>query len=247
MHRPSAAWDAVVLNASRPLFRSIRMRRAVAYALDRVPLARVFADVPGESIVPPAIAGFGDAAPYPLRGDLKEARRLAGGGRHRATLYYCTNGAFGGSNQAQPAVMLRRQLARIGIAVTITNPSCAADNRYDANSRRADLVLASFYNPVLDPEAFVSNVVFTDSLGGALGRGLWSEPAFRERVRRAHALRGVARVAGYRSIERDLLRALPIVVYGYWDGTVGYFSPHVGCRIIPPGVGVIDLAVLCKA
>jgi ABC-type transport system substrate-binding protein len=246
LHRPSPAWDAVVLNASRPLFQSIRMRRAVAYALDRVPLARAFADIPGESIVPRAIAGFGNAAPYPLRGDLQTARRLAGAGRHRARLYYCTNGVFGGSNQAEPAVLIRRQLARIGIAVSITSPSCSADNRYDANSRRADLVLGSFYNPVLDPEPFVSTVVFTDMRGAALGRGPWSDPAFRARVRRAHALQGAARVAGFRRIEDDLLRALPIVVYGYWDGTVGYFSPHVGCRIIPPGVGVIDLAALCK-
>jgi hypothetical protein len=25
-----------------------------------------------------------------------------------------------------------------------------------------------------------------------------------------------------------------------------YFSPHVGCRIIPPGVGAVDLGALCK-
>jgi ABC-type transport system substrate-binding protein len=246
VHRPTPGTDAVVLNASRPLFRSLRMRRAVAYALDRVSLARAFDDVPGQSIVPRAVAGFGRAAPFPLRGDLRTARRLAGAGRHRATLYYCTNGAFGGSNQAKPAVLIRRQLARIGIAVTITNPSCAADNRHDANSRRADLVLASSYFPLLDPEQFVSTVVFTDFLGGALGPGLWSEPAFRRRVRRAHALQGAARVAAFRGIEHDLLRAVPLVVYGYWDGTLGYFSSRVGCRIFPPGAGVLDLGMLCK-
>jgi hypothetical protein len=238
--------DVVVLNGSRPLFRSLRMRRAVAYALDRVALARVFNDVPGESIVPRAVAGFGRAMPYPLRGDLVTARRLAGGGRHRATLYYCTNGPFGGSNQAQPAAMIRRQLARIGIVVTITNPSCAANGRHDANSRRADLVLASMYDPLLDPERFISTVVFTDFLGGALGDGLWTQPAFRQRFRRAHALQGTARVAAFRRIEDDLLRALPLVPYGYWDGTLGYFSPRVGCRIVPPGVAAIDLSVLCK-
>jgi ABC-type transport system substrate-binding protein len=245
LHRPVPAWDAVVLNASRPLFRSIRMRRAVAYALDRVPLARGFDDVPGASIVPPAVAGFAHAPPYPLRGDLEAARRLAGGGRHRATLYYCTNGAFGGSNQTQPAVMIRRQLARIGIAVSITNPSCAADNRHDRNSRRADLILASTYDTLLDPERFISTVVFSNFRGGALGQGVWTDPAFRARLRRAHVLHGSARDVAFRRIEADLLRAVPVVVYGYWDGTIGYFSPYVGCRIVPPGVGVIDLGALC--
>jgi hypothetical protein len=222
------------------------MRRAVAYALDRVPLARGFADVPGESIVPPAVAGFARAAPYSLRGDLRAARRLAGGGRHRATLYYCTNGAFGGSNQTQPAVMIRRQLARIGIAVSITNPSCAADNRHDRNSRQADLVLASTYDTLLDPERFISTVVFSNFRGSALGRGLWTDPGFRARIRRAHALQGTARGVAFRQIEDDLLHAVPIVVYGHWDGTIGYFSHRVGCRIVPPGLGVIDLGALCK-
>jgi serine/threonine-protein kinase len=246
LHRPTPGWDAVVLNASRPLFRSRRMRLAVAYALDRVALAHSFNDVPGESLVPPAVAGFGRAALYPLRGDLRTARRLAGGGRHRATLYYCTNGVFGGSGQLQPAVLIRQELARIGIDVAITSPPCNGDDRHDANSRRADLILASDYDTVLDPERFVVSTVESNFHHGLLGRGLWTEPPFRAGLRRAHALRGAARAAAFRRIEDELLRAAPIVVYGSWDGTLGYFSPHVGCRIVPPGVGVIDLAALCK-
>jgi ABC-type transport system substrate-binding protein len=244
LHRLTPAWDAVVLNASRPLFRSLRMRLAVQYALDRVALAHSFNDVPGESLVPPAVAGFGRAV-YPLRGDLDKARRLAGEGRHRAVLYYCTNGVFGGSGQVHPAVLIRRQLARIGIDVTITSPACNADDKHDANSRRADLVLASQYDPVLDPEGFIVSTVESDYHHGLLGRGLWTTPRFRARLRRAHALRGAARLAAFRRIDLDLLRAAPIAVYGDWDFTVGYFSPHVGCRIIPPGVGAIDLGALC--
>jgi hypothetical protein len=141
--------------------------------------------------------------------------------------------------------MIRRQLARIGIAVSITNPSCAADNRHDRNSRRADLILASTYDTLLDPERFISTVVFSNFRGGALGQGIWTDPAFRARLRRAHVLHGSARAVAFRRIEADLLRAVPVVVYGYWDGTIGYFSPHVGCRIVPPGVGVIDLGALC--
>ena len=80
----------------------------------------------------------------------------------------------------------------------------------------------------------------------ALGAGLWTQPGFRARLRHAHALSGAARVGAFRRIESDLLRAAPIAVYGYWDGTIGYFSPRVGCRIVRPGVGVIDLGALCK-
>ena len=246
LHKLTPAWDAVVLNASRPLFRTLRMRLAVEYALDRVALARSFRDVPGESLVPPAVPGFDRLIPFPLGGDLERARRLAGPGRHRAVLYYCTNGLFGGSGQLQPAVQIRKQLARIGLDVTITSPPCNADDRHDANSTRADLILASNYDPVLDPEAFIVGTVESNYHRGLLGRGLWTSPGFRAQLRRAHALRGTARLAAFRRIELELLRAAPIAVYGYWDFTVGYFSPHIGCRVIPPGIGAIDLGALCK-
>jgi len=107
------------------------MRLAVQYALDRVALAHSFGDVPGQSLVPPPVAGFGDATVYPARGNLQKARRLAGKRRRQATLYYCANGVFGGSGQVQPAVLIRRQLARIGIDVTITSPPCNGDDRHD--------------------------------------------------------------------------------------------------------------------
>ena len=246
LHRPVAGLDAVVLNASRPLFRSLRMRLAVQYALDRVALARSFNDVPAQSLVPSPVTGFGHEVVYPPRGDVKKARRLAGRGRRHATLYFCANGVFGGSAQLEPAVLIRRQLARIGIDVTITSPPCNSNDRHDRNSRRADLILASQYEPVLDPEGFISSTVESSFHHGLLGRGLWTTPRFQAQLRRAHALRGAARVAAFGRIGLALLRAAPIAVYGQWDGTVGYFSPHVGCRIIPPGVGAVDLGALCK-
>jgi ABC-type transport system substrate-binding protein/predicted Ser/Thr protein kinase len=246
LHRQVGGWDGVVFNASRRLFRSRRMRLAVQYALDRVALAHSFGDVPGQSLVPPPVAGFGDATVYPARGNLQKARRLAGKRRRQATLYYCANGVFGGSGQVQPAVLIRRQLARIGIDVTITSPPCNGDDRHDANSRRADMILASQYNPALDPEDFIVSIVESDYHRGLLGRGLWTTRSFRARLRSAHGLRGRERVAAFRQLELDLLRAAPIAVYGHWDGTVGYFSPRVGCAIVPPGIGAVDLGTLCK-
>jgi len=142
--------------------------------------------------------------------------------------------------------LIRQQLARIGVAVTITSPPCNGNDRQDANSRRADLILASDFDPVRDPERFIASTVDSDFHHALLGRGLWTTARFRARLRRAHTLSGAARVVAFRRLEDELLRAAPIAVYGSWDGTVGYFSPRVGCRIVPPGVGVIDLAALCK-
>jgi serine/threonine-protein kinase len=246
LYRAIPAWDGVVLNAARPLFRDVRMRRAVEYALDRTTLARNYADLPSDGIVPPAVPGFGAQLAYPLVPDLEQARRLAGPRRRKAVLYYCTNGPFGGTGHARVAALIRAELARIGIAVSIVAPPCAPNSRYDAHSRRADLILASVFDPVLDPESFLATVLARDnSLGSALGRGLWTQRRFLARVRLAHVLRGTVRLDAYRQLDRDLLRAAPIAVFGsFYEGH--YFSPHVGCRIIPPGVGAVDLGALCK-
>jgi len=245
LHTPTPGWDGIVFNAARPLFRDVRMRRAVEYALDRRALAAAFNDLPSDQIVPPAVPGFGNAHTYALAPDLATARRLVGGRHPHAVLYLCTNGVFGSPGQERVAALVRSELARIGIVVTITEPSCASNDRYDTHSAHADLILASVFNVELDPEPFVADVLRAGTLGAALGRGLWTEPSFLARVRRAGALRGNQRRAAYLRLERDLLRAAPVAVYGsYYGGD--YFSPKVRCRIVPPGVGALDLGALCK-
>jgi ABC-type oligopeptide transport system substrate-binding subunit len=49
--------DYIVFNTRRPLFRSVLLRRAVNYALDRRALAAAYDD-PADQIVPPAVPGF---------------------------------------------------------------------------------------------------------------------------------------------------------------------------------------------
>jgi ABC-type transport system substrate-binding protein len=237
--------DVLVLNAARPLFEDVRIRRAVAYALDRRILAGSYADLPTDGIVAPAVPGFGPAHVYPLSPDLATARRLAGHARRRAVLYYCTNGPFGGTGHAHVAALVRSELARIGISVAIVAPPCSPDSRYDAHSRHADLILASTFSPILDPEPFLSQRLPGDQLGNALGRGLWTDPQFLARVRHADTLTGRARRLEYRQLERQLLEAAPVAVFGsFYDGH--YLSPHVGCHIVPPGANVVDLGMLCK-
>ena len=129
--------------------------------------------------------------------------------------------------------------------VSIVAPPCSADNRYDAHSRQADLILTSTFSPILDPEAFLSQLLSHGQLGSALGSGLWTEPQFLARVRRAAAFTGSARRATYRRLEQELLRAAPVAAFGsFYDGH--YLSPHVGCRIVQEAANVIDLGMLCK-
>src|SRR5205823_13856264 len=74
---PAPLLDYIVFNTNRPLFRGVRLRRAVNYATDRRALAAAFGDAPADRIVPPAVPGFPARRIYPLdRPDLVTARKL---------------------------------------------------------------------------------------------------------------------------------------------------------------------------
>jgi ABC-type transport system substrate-binding protein len=236
--------DGLVLNASRPLFSDVRLRRAVAYALDRRALAKAFDDDPSDSVVPRAVVGFRPGTLYPLTPDLATARRLAGDRRRHARLWYCINGVFGDPRQGRIAQLIRSQLAAIRIDVSIVRSNCNQRSRYDRTSRGADLIMFSGGSPVRDPAAFFSWILDGRTYGGALGRGIWSQPTFRRRVARAAALSGRARTRAYTQLVRELMRQAPYAIYGsYFD--VEYFSPQARCRVFQRALGFVDLGALC--
>ena len=82
---PQLALDYFVLNTHRPLFRDVRLRQAVNYAIDRTKLARLgepcqpLPDRPADHYLPPGMPGYRDTQVYPLTPDLAKARALAHG------------------------------------------------------------------------------------------------------------------------------------------------------------------------
>ena len=236
--------DGLVLNAGRPLFADARMRQAVNYALDRRALASAFSDDPADEFVPPAVAGFEAGSVYPLEPDLARARRLAGGGTHRAKLWYCINGIFGSPAQGQIAQLIRSQLARIGIAVSIVRSNCDTKSRYDRSSRTADLVMFSAGSPNRDAADFLRWALHGDEYGAALGPGPWRDRKFQRRVARAAALRGRSRTRAYVALVGELMRAAPFAIYGSYVSSE-YFSPNVRCKLFQRALGFVDLGALC--
>ena len=165
--------DYIVLNANRPLFRDVRLRRAVNYALDRPKLAQSFHDEPGDQIVTPAVDGFPAGAVYPVDGpDLETARRLAGNRDRKAVLTYCTFFPFGDDGLRLVAPLVKADLARIGIDVSIVRTD-ECPQEYDASSNRADLLLVTNFGSQV-PDA----LPFLDM---ALNRGRYRRPSARGR------------------------------------------------------------------
>jgi hypothetical protein len=125
--------------------------------------------------------------------------------------------------------------------------SCSQNGRYDARSRRADLILVSqLGEDERDPEPFLDQVLARDGrFGSALGPGHWTSSRFRNELEHARPLRGNARTVAYRRIVGRLMRAAPFAVYGSWVWSE-YFSPKVGCKVFQGEYGVVDLGAVCK-
>jgi DNA-binding SARP family transcriptional activator/ABC-type transport system substrate-binding protein len=216
-------------NYERPLFSSVRMRRAVQYALDRVALADASADgvvIPATRLLSPRLPGY-DATPlYPPRGDLRRARALAGGRKARAVVYTWDDPPYTDAfNRA-----LREQLAAIGIKTTVLRMDQAKGfEREKAN--RADLSWGGL--PANTPD-----------LGAYLQPLSWLPPEYSDEIRRISTLsspeRERAALSLARRIDRDSLfavyatRAMPELV-----------SRRLGCIVHHPVYAGVDLAALC--
>jgi ABC-type transport system substrate-binding protein/tRNA A-37 threonylcarbamoyl transferase component Bud32 len=228
--------DYIVFNTRRPLFRDVRLRRAVSYALDRRALAASFSDGPADQIVSPAVPGFPAGRVYPLQPDLATARRLAGGRSRSAVLYFCGN-----PQERKVAQIVRSNLARIRMSVSIVESQDCPGRWQDA-----DLLLQTdLQSEERDPMPFLDKALSSGDFGSPLGPGPWNDPTFRRQLERARPLRGDARIAVYRRLVGELTRIAPFAVYGTYVWSQ-YLSPKVGCRVFLSEYGFVDLGALCK-
>ena len=224
--------DYIVLNANRPLFRDARLRRAVNYALDRPALAAAFHDTPGDQIVPPGRRRLSrPARSIPSTGPtsrLPGGSQASGTGTPSSPTARSSRTATTASRPVAPIV--KANLARIGIDVSIVRTDqCPPD--YDASSSRADLLLVTnFGSHVSDPLPFLDRALARGRYASALGPGPWYSPSFRRRFEAARALRGTARTRAYVRLERELMRAAPFAVYGTFSFGQ-YVAPRIGCEV----------------
>jgi ABC-type transport system substrate-binding protein len=233
---PSPGMDAIAFNTRRPLFHDARMRRAVAYALDRSALARVFGEQPSDRLIPPAVNGTGGVIAFSGEPDLAAARRLAGGGkRHAATLYYC-----GESINRRIAEIVRSNLAQIGIDVHIDASLGCLTGPETRRLAAADLQLVSNFDALPDPAPFLEF-----ALGNPYSVPAWRDPGLRAQIEAAHGTHGAERRATYARLERRVVRdAMPIAVYASGVNPE-FFSARVGCKVTQGALGVVDLGLLC--
>ena len=233
---PSPGLDGIAFNTRRPLFRDVRMRRAVEYALDRTALAAVYGEQPSDHLIPPAVSGIAGNVAYPNDPDLTTARRLAGPGRRTARLYLC-----GDPIGIRIAGIVRANLAPIGIDVRIDQTLGCLKGPEPRRLAAADMQLVSHADHSHDPASFVEL-----PLGDRFtAPGYWRSASLQRQIASARGARGSERTADYLSLETVLVRdAAPVAVYATWMNPE-LFSERVGCRISQGALQAVDLGALC--
>jgi ABC-type transport system substrate-binding protein len=226
----------LALNAHRPAFADPGVRRAAALALDRRALAAVYAQIPTDQLLPPAMPGSELGRPSPPDApDIAAARALMHGRTFTAVM-----GIFPDCPVCtQEAQVVQSGLARIGIRVRIEE----FDNPWDAASRGAaiDLIDSGAQLDYSDPAKFLSSML-TETMPAT-----WLPPGVQAEVEDVLGLDGPERVARAAALADRLgTEEVPVVAVGV--GVIGEFlSPRLGCRVFPPfGYGV-DLAALCTS
>lgn len=239
--------DYFVFNTRRPLFRDLRLREAVGYALDRSRLAAAFGDTPADRIVPPAVPGYPAGRIFPLSPDLSAARKLAGGGPSRhATVYICGRDP----RERTLAEIVRTDLAPIKIAISVLEDDQCPDNpRTAPKPSHSDLLLVSGWpwmeSDERDPGRVLDQALASAAYGTPLPADGWDARSFRRQLGRDRPLRGAARVAAYRKLADEFTRKGPVAVFGSWVWSE-YFSPQAGCRVFQGEYGIADLGALCR-
>jgi oligopeptide transport system substrate-binding protein len=184
----------VALNSHRGIFRSVRMRKAINWAVDRTALAGQAgpaASSPWTHLLPPLFPGSIRAKrlqPYSVHANLKKARQLAGPGvRYRKIkIAYRSSGTI---DPAQ-AELVRQELIQVGFrAENITMKGFSGGDIYTAMGvHGSDLDMGVALGWCADyPDAMNILSVF---VGGPYGV---DSPKYEAKLARANKLRGAAR------------------------------------------------------
>jgi DNA-binding SARP family transcriptional activator/streptogramin lyase len=227
--------ERLVLNTHRPLFADVRLRRAVAHALDRRTLAsglaRVIA-VPTSHVLPPNAPGARNGSGYPLSGDLPTARRLTGGRRLHA-VFAAGADAAGTLFDATFVRSLRDQLAAIGIGLTVV-PLPQTD---DPAVRAAALARADITRAEANADTTRDPIDYLRSLP-------YLPEADRTRLERIATFSWPRREAAAAAFAATLEREAVVVAYAD-IATPELFSARLGCILDQPVYPGLDLAALC--
>jgi DNA-binding SARP family transcriptional activator/ABC-type transport system substrate-binding protein/streptogramin lyase len=227
----TASTKLLAFNTNRPLFKDIRLRRAVEYALDRRALASLDNALPSTRLLSPRLSGFAATQMYPLRPDLHKARKLMGGRRVHAV--FATFDPSGDPTAAAFARTVRQQLAAIGIGVTVLPLRNDEKGTVETKMAQADLSWGGGNSNTGDSVPYLQALPYMPAPGWARLTEISKLSSPRREQEAAALATRLERKALYAVFEEG---AVPELV-----------SRRLGCIVHQPEYAGVDLAALCLA
>jgi ABC-type transport system substrate-binding protein len=222
--------------------RDVRLRRAVALALDRRALAAVEAGTPGSLFLPPGLPAHQSRAVYPPGPQPARAKALLAGRHPRIVI----SGEAANPKNRDLVRELRGDLTRVGFRV---KAQLTADPWATARggTPRIDVLLDGWAADYPDPYDFFNLIL--DPVGSGFGfyPKFFTDRAWLARMRAAARLRGDARLRAYRRLDTAVTTGpVPLAVLYYTNDSPQLFSSRVGCQTFLPQIaGLVDLGSLC--
>ena len=230
------------LNTERSLFRNNpKLRRAVAFALDRRALIRAvnpYFGSPSDQFLTTGVAGFRDARIYPDRGNLTQAAKLAKGRTRSGKAVFYVPEIPDNIAQAQS---VRERLRRIGIDVEIRSfPQVVMGTKLATPGEPFDIGLVR--SEIGSPTADVLNCWFHSRNIPGCNISRFKSTRYNRLLDRAARLVGPPSFHLYGTLDIELARAAPAIAITHPHRAV-IVSARAGCHTFKKPL--FDLADVC--
>ena len=245
-YNPALTFNYLGLNTTRPLFKDVKVRQAVAFAIDRPALVRLsgaFSGEPTDQYLPPGLPSFKDADLYPLAGpDVEKAKELMGGKTGKAVMYTCNQ-----SPCPERAQLVQSNLKEIGIDVTIQQfPRNVQFTKEGNKGEPFDIADEGWIADYPDPYDFINKLLDGRTIqeSNNVNFSYFNDPVWNKRMDEAAAQTGEARDEAYAKLDADIAgEAAPLAAWSV-PNNIDFFSSRVGCQLFQP-VYFMDLGALC--
>jgi ABC-type transport system substrate-binding protein len=244
---PSNSISYFALNTSQGIFKDVKVRQAVAYAVDRPSLTRLGglnAGTPNEQILPPGVPGYRDANIYPVgRPNIAKAKALLGGKTGKIVMY-TTNDQLG-TNTGQ---MVQANLKAIGLDVEVKPYTFAVlIDKTGTRGEPFDMYAIGWFADYPDPYDFINILLDGRTIVAKnnINTAYFDVPAYNRKMDAAARLTGDARYRAYGSLDIDITRNQSPLVITNNANVREFISSKVGCANYSYAWGGLNLVMLC--
>ena len=201
------------LNTARPPTNDVRVRRALNYAIGRMPIVKLlgpYAASPTDQIFEPGMPGYKKLDVYGNYPNFAKAEEVGGSALKNApplNIPYNSDSAL----RANEAELIRSQLEHIGLTVNLIAQDFSYPSPLETDYSEDNLVRSGFCVDYFDPFDIV-NVLYSKRNTQPFGFHYAGDALVRRRAEHAASLSGRARARAYAALDKLLMvRYAPVV------------------------------------